>query len=152
MLNNYFLTDWTMNCIIKFLYCPWVSGNICAELLEISRFITIQTYVFLQCWLNNWGSGLPQWFKWHGLCLSVQKTQVQCLIQDDPTCPAATKATLCNCWACDLEPRATTTEHACCSHGSQHTESLCLQRERHRDEQPVPTVREASRWAACARS
>ena len=36
----------------------------------------------------------------------MQETQVQSLIQEDPTCYGATKTMSHNYWACDLEPES----------------------------------------------
>ena len=44
--------------------------------------------------------------QWIGICLPMQWTQVQPLVQGDPTCRGATKSVHHNYWACALEPRS----------------------------------------------
>ena len=73
----------------------------------------------LQC--ITWRSHLTQGQRF---CLPLQQTQVQSLIQEDPTCHGATKPMCLNYWACALElqllnPHAATPEthapHSLCS-------------------------------------
>ena len=42
--------------------------------------------------------------QWPRICLPMQGTQVQSLVQEDPTCCRATKPMCHNYWACTLEP------------------------------------------------
>ena len=42
--------------------------------------------------------------QWWRICLPMQETQVQSLIQEDPTHCGATKPMQRSCWACALEP------------------------------------------------
>ena len=42
----------------------------------------------------------------------MQWTRVRSLVQEDPTCPGATKPVLCNCWARTLEPCSVTRKAA----------------------------------------
>ena len=44
---------------------------------------------------------MVQWLRIH---LPLQGTQVQSLVQEDPTCRRATKPVRHNCWACTVEP------------------------------------------------
>ena len=53
--------------------------------------------------------------QWLRICLPMQGTRVQALVQEDPTCSGAVKPVHHNYWACALEPqllslRAITTE------------------------------------------
>ena len=50
---------------------------------------------------NQLGASLvTQWWR---VCLPMQETQVGSLIQEDPTCPRATKSLSRSCWTCALE-------------------------------------------------
>ena len=42
--------------------------------------------------------------QWLRICLPMQGTQVQALVQEDPTCCGATKPVHRHYWACALEP------------------------------------------------
>ena len=72
----------------------------------------------------------------------MKTTQVWSVIQEDPTCPRATKPWCHNYCGCAREPGATTAEPACCSYGSLRA----LEPVRHRKEKPArekPPQREA---------
>ena len=51
--------------------------------------------------LKAWASLVVQWLR---ICLPMQETQVQALVQEDPTCCRATKPVSHNYSACTLEP------------------------------------------------
>ena len=48
-----------------------------------------------------WASLVAQWLM---VCLPVQRTRVQALVQEDPTCHEATRPVRHSYWACALEP------------------------------------------------
>ena len=50
---------------------------------------------------SGWASLVEQWLR---ICLPIQGTQVQALVQEDPTCHGATKPVRHNYWARALEP------------------------------------------------
>ena len=50
---------------------------------------------------NIWTSLVAQWLR---ICLPMQGTRVQALVQEDPTCHGAAKPMCHNYWACALEP------------------------------------------------
>ena len=58
-------------------------------------------YHFVQSKICSWASLVDQGLR---ICLVVQGTQVQSLIQKDPTCCGAAKPMYHNYWACALEP------------------------------------------------
>ena len=60
---------------------------------------------------------VAEWLRIH---LPMQGTQVQSLVQEDPTCCRATKLVHHNYWACTLDPGATTTEPTCHNYWSPH--------------------------------
>ena len=70
----------------------------------------------------QWGTSLvAKWLKIH---LTMQGTQVQSLLQEDPTCRRATKPVYNKYWACALEPishnywaHSLQLEKACAQHG-----------------------------------
>ena len=52
---------------------------------------------------NLWTSLVAQWLRIH---LSMQGSQVQSQVQEDPICRRATKPVCHNYWACTLEPKS----------------------------------------------
>ena len=57
----------------------------------------------LSCF-KNWKSGTSLVAQWIRICLPVQGTRVQSLIQEEPACHGAAKPVCHNYWACTLEP------------------------------------------------
>ena len=54
--------------------------------------------------LRNVDIGASLVVQWLRICLPVQGTRVQALVQEDPTCCGTTKPLCHNYWACALEP------------------------------------------------
>ena len=65
---------------------------------------------------------MAQWLRTR---LPMQGTQVQALVQEDPTCHGATKPVHHNYRACALSPWATTNKPACHNYWSPCTQSPC---------------------------
>ena len=61
--------------------------------------------------------------QWVWICLPMQGTQVQSLVQEDPTCRGAAKPVHHNCWACALEPMS----HNCWAQALQLLKPACLE-------------------------
>ena len=70
--------------------------------------------------------------------LSIQKAQVQSLIQKDPTCHRVTNLLHHNYWATALEPGTTTTEPSCHSYWSPLTlETMLCNKRSHCNDKPA---------------
>ena len=54
---------------------------------------------------KKWYWGLPWWLSGRRICLPVQETWVQSLVQEDPTCHRKAKLMCHNYRTCPLEPR-----------------------------------------------
>ena len=133
-----FIYWWTLGLLLPFGYCEvmckanstevWNSGVESASTLNLKV---------------RWGTSLvAQWLR---IRLPMQGTQVQSLVQEDPTCCRATKLLCHNYWACALEPAshnywahapqllkplrpracAATTETESCNYWSPRALSLC---------------------------
>ena len=74
----------------------------------------------------NFGASLV--VQWLRICLPIQETQVQSLLQEDPICHETAKPTHCNCWSpWALEPGLCTRDAtAMRSHGLQLENSPCV--------------------------
>ena len=59
------------------------------EAISFKEHISRETYLVAQ---------------WLGICLPMQRTWVQSLVREDPTCCGATKPVRHNYWACALKP------------------------------------------------
>ena len=76
--------------------------------------------------------------QWLRICLPMQRTQVQALVREDPTCRGATKPVHHNYWACALEP----VSHNYWAHVPQllkptRLEPVLSNKRSHRDEKPT---------------
>ena len=61
--------------------------------------------------------------QWLGICLAMQRTQVQSLGWEDSTCHGAAKPVCHNCWVCVLQlPKPTSLEPMLCNEESHHSE------------------------------
>ena len=73
-----------------FLFNPLLAIQVCSEVAS-SKFKTVLARVSL----------LAHWLR---ICLPMQRTRVQVLVREDPTCRGATKPMRHNYRACALEP------------------------------------------------
>ena len=72
---------------------------------------------------QNLGRGGFAVAQWMGVCLPVQGTWVQALVQEDPTCCRAARPMHHNYWACALGP----VRHNCWAHMPQLLKPTCLE-------------------------
>ena len=83
--------------------------------------------------------------QWWRICLPMQETWVQSLIQEDPTCCGAMKPMRHNYWACAPEPRSWNYRNPCALEPAlatgkpTTTSSLCTTREK-RAQQQRPSI------------
>ena len=91
--------------------------------------------------------------QWLRIRLPMQRTWVQALVQEDPTCHGATKPVCHNYWACALEPAS----HNYWSRGPQllkpaRLEPMLRNKRSHHNEKPVHRNKEESLLAATRES
>ena len=74
------------------------------EMLIISNNILKELNIFQKIYQKSITDGNSLVAQWLRIRLVMQRTWVQSLVREDPTCCRATKPILHNCWTCCLEP------------------------------------------------
>ena len=93
------------HCLRDYKLVQLFQREICQCTTKASKiWISSDLISLLEIYLQEIIMGTSLLAQWLRICLPMQGTWVQSLVQEDPTCCRATKPVLHNYWGCALEP------------------------------------------------